>query len=66
MPRYIYKYCCGAMYDATHDPCPTCHGASKPSTQRAAAVIGDDIPAQMTSGMNKTGDALDGNAGTLQ
>lgn len=44
MPRYIYKYCCGAMYDATHDQCPTCHGASKVRANKAALVIGDDIP----------------------
>lgn len=42
MPRFIYKYCCGAMYDATHAPCPTCHGSSK--ARQSAAVIGDDIP----------------------
>lgn len=43
MPRYIYKYCCGAMYDATHDPCPTCHGASKGKANRAHGVIDDTI-----------------------
>lgn len=44
MPRYIYKYCCGKVYDATHDPCPTCHGQRKPNPNKAHAVIGDDIP----------------------
>lgn len=43
MPRFVYKYCCGKVYDATHDPCPTCHGQSK-KANRSAAVIGDDIP----------------------
>lgn len=44
MPRFIYKYCCGAVYDATHDPCPVCHGAGKERASRSHTVIEDSIP----------------------
>lgn len=43
MPRTIYKYCCGAIYEATAGPCPTCHDERKVRAQQAHGVVDDTI-----------------------